>query len=115
MNRKQPHHVIVHNVSEEHQKEHKSHLDEALLEAHAEIAAADALQCEQQDVSAIKDGNGKKIENAEVQAEHSHEGDNGKRSFLHRLPCFRADPDDALELLDGDVAGAQFPPDLEDL
>jgi len=42
--RQPAHNVIVHNVSEQHQEEHKSNLHEAFFERQAEIAATDAFQ-----------------------------------------------------------------------
>src|SRR5205085_2037921 len=112
---KQPHHVIVHNVREEHQEEHQAHLNEAFLEAQAEIAAADAFHGEKQDVSAIQDGNRQQIEDAKVQTQNRHQRDDGKSSLLHRLARFVGYADDALELLGCHFAGNQLPDDVNDL
>src|SRR5919109_3876537 len=101
---KQPHHVVVHDVSEQHQKEDQADLNKALFESHAEIAAANAFQGEQQDVSAIENRNGQQVEDAKVQAQRSHQRDYGKRAFLHGLARFGGDADDTLELLGGKLA-----------
>src|SRR5262249_20941571 len=95
---KQAHHVVVHNVREQHQEEHQSYLHEALLEAEAEIAPADAFHREQEDVSAIQDGNRQQIEDTEIQAKDCHQLNGVDRPLLHRLASLDSDSHEALQL-----------------
>src|SRR6516225_4816015 len=66
-------HVVVGDVYDEDQKDHQTDVDKALLEGQAEIAAAKTFKRKKKDVPAVKDGNGKNIENAEIHANERHE------------------------------------------
>src|SRR6266571_995782 len=115
MNGKQPHHVIVHNVGKEHQQEHQSDLNEALLEGQAEIAAAYALQREQENVSAVENGNGQEIQDAQVKADHCHQVDDVNGPLLHGLASQHGDAHETLQLPDGESSGeksADYPKQL---
>src|SRR6267378_4644360 len=70
--RQQPHNVIVHNVSEQHQEEHESNLHESLFERQTEIAAANSFHRQQENISSVQDGNGQEIQNSQVQADDGH-------------------------------------------
>src|SRR6266403_1494805 len=105
--RQQPHNVIVHNVSEQHQEEHKSNLHEALFERQAEIAAANGFHRQQKNVASIEDGNRQQIQDAEVQADHGHQIDGVHRTLLNRLARLYRNPYEALQLPDGQFAGEE--------
>src|SRR5215469_15741322 len=62
VDREPPQNVMIHDDSEEHQKEDQADLDVALFESHAEIAAEAAFDGEKQNVAAIENGNRKQIE-----------------------------------------------------
>src|SRR5258708_3918177 len=113
MRRKHPHHVIVHNVCEEDQQEHEANLNEALLEGQAEIAAADAFQGEQKDISAIKDRDGQQVQYAQVHADQNHQRNHRERSLSNGFPSGARNADRALQLPDGNAPAKKFSDDSD--
>jgi len=69
--------VVVHDVGKEGQKKDEAHLNESLLEGETKIAAANAFEGEEQDVSSIKNRDREKIQDAKVDANEGHEQDRG--------------------------------------
>ena len=67
--------IVVHDVGDKSEKEDQADLDEALLESEAEVATANAFKSEQENVATIEDGDRKKIQNAQVDTDESHERD----------------------------------------
>ena len=59
-------------------------------------------------MASIEDGNRKKIENAEIDADERHQGDHGEGALRNGFACGAGDADYALELLDGDTAAEEF-------
>jgi hypothetical protein len=105
--------VVVHDVGEQDQEEDEAYLDEAFLEGEAEVAAAKAFEREEENVASVEDGNGKKIEDAEVDADEGHQRDDGEGALRNGLTSGARDADYALELLDGDAAAKEFAEDAE--
>src|SRR5215467_5656395 len=101
---KQPHDVVVHDVSKKHQEEHQSYLDEALFEAEAEIAPANAFHREQQNVSAIENRNRQQVEDTQIQAEDCHQVDGVDGPLLHGLASLHGDSHEALQLPHGELS-----------
>jgi len=62
MVRKQPQNVIVHNDREDEQQEDHADGDETLLHAHAEVAADQSLNRQEQDVPSIERRNREKVQ-----------------------------------------------------
>lgn len=89
---------MVHHNGKEHQKEDETYLNEALFEGDAQVAPANSFYGKQQQVSAVKYGDGKKIQDAEIQADDRHQIDDVKSAFLHCLSGHVCDSNDALEL-----------------
>src|SRR5258708_34849510 len=115
MRRKHPHHVIVHNVCEEDQQEHEADLYEALLEGQAEIAAADPFQCEQKDVSAIKDRNGQQVQDAQIYADQHHQRNHRQRALSNGFARGARNADRALQLPYGNAPAEKFSDDSDGL
>src|SRR5260370_20973996 len=105
---KQANYVVVHYVGEKDQEEDQAYLDEAFFEGEAEGAAADALEREEKDVASVEDGNGKKIEDAEIDADERHQRDNCEGALRNGFAGGAGDADYALELFDGDTAAEEF-------
>src|SRR6202171_4098446 len=108
MSRQNSHHVIVHNVREEDQQEHEADLHEALLEGQAEIAAADPFQREQKDVAAIKDRDGKQIQDAQVHLDQNHQRNHRQRSLSNGFARGARNADCALELPYGNTPAEEL-------
>src|SRR6267143_7305518 len=109
--RQPAHNVIVHNVSEQHQEEHKSNLHETLFERQAEIAATDAFQSQQQDIAAVQDGNRQQVQNTQVHTDEHHERNYRQRPLPNRFAGGTRYADGTLELLHGYAAAEELPDD----
>ncbi len=66
MRRQEANYVVVHDVGEEGQEKDQADLNEALFERKAEIAAADALESKEKDVSSIENRDGEQIQDTQV-------------------------------------------------
>ena len=108
-------HVVVHDVDDEDKEEDEADLDEALFESEAEVAAANAFQRKKEDVAAIEDGDGQEIEDAKIDADENHEGNDGEGALGDGLTSGARNADDALELLDGDAAAEEFADHIDGL
>src|SRR5438477_408620 len=73
VNRNQTNDVIVHDVSEQQQKKHKSYLNEALLNDHAQVAAQQTFNRQQQNLPAIENRNRQQIQNSKIHADERHQ------------------------------------------
>src|ERR1700756_2603961 len=115
MNRNQSDDVIVHDVGKEQQKEHEADLNEAFFHRHAQITAHQAFDTQQQDLAAIENRNRQQIENAQVDADESHQRNNLRRSAVHCIAGNLRDADHALQLLDRGASAEQFSNDSKSL
>src|SRR5438874_12884790 len=93
--------VIVHDVSEEQQKEDKADLNDALFDRHAQIAAHQAFNTKQENLAAVENRDRQKIQDPKVDADESHEHNHFRWPVMYRVSGNLRDADDALQLLDG--------------
>ena len=66
-------------------------------------------------MATIEDGDGKKIEDAEIDADEGHETDDSVGALGDGLSCGAGDADNALELLDGDAAADKLADNIDGL
>ncbi len=93
----------------------KGDLVDALLDLLVDVATHDGLDDEEEDHAAVEDGDGKEIEDAEVERDEGHGADKGHPSgHLNGLVDLGADADGAGERFDGDLAGEHAVEDLPD-
>src|SRR5271165_6040271 len=96
--------VVVDNDHEEQQYEYKGRLIDALLNADADVAPHDRLNDEFQKSATVQDGDGQKVEDAEVEADHCHQAKQGCPSRLTRgVTGSTRNTDRSFHLLDGDL------------
>src|SRR5450631_4491533 len=98
------HDVVVHGICHDRQEEDEANLHEALFKRHAEVPAHDAFDSEQQYVSAVKNGNGQKIQDAEIHADQHHQRKDRKRAFAYGFTGGTRNTHHALQLFDGNAA-----------
>src|SRR6266850_1454460 len=111
--RQPTHYVIVHNVGEQHQEEHKSNLHEALFERQAEIAATDAFQSQQQDIAAVQDRNGQQVQDSQVHADEHHERYHRQRPLANGFARGTRNANGTLQLLHGNAPAKELPDDAD--
>lgn len=107
--------IIVGNVNDEDQEKDKADLDKTLLEGEAEIAPANAFEKKKKNLAAIQNGDGKKVENAEINTDESHETDDRVRALGDGLPSGARDPYDTLKLFHGDASAEKLADDIDGL
>src|SRR5271155_1515630 len=61
MRRNPPQNVMIHNNGEEHQKKHQSDLHKSLFKIHAQVAPHDPFNGQQQNISAIENGDRQQV------------------------------------------------------
>src|SRR5277367_2410863 len=74
--------VAIHYEAEDSEQEDQADLHKAFLHREAEIAAENALYGQQQNVAAVENRNGEKVQQAQVQADHCHESQERGRTAL---------------------------------
>src|SRR3982074_2467529 len=113
VSREHAHYVVVHNVGEEEEEEDETDRDEAFFEGHAEVATHAALYGEEQNIAAVENRDGQKIQDAKINADEHHERKNRERAFAHGLTRSAGNADRALQLLDGDAPAEEPADDAE--
>src|SRR5579862_8183655 len=82
--------VVNHHHREQHQ-EHKSCLIDTLFDSDTDIAAHEAFNQKQQNYATIQNGDGKKVEDAEIQADGGSKREQRSPAFgfggLSRILC----------------------------
>jgi hypothetical protein len=113
MGGQESHDVVVHYVGEQGQQENEAYLDEALLERKAEIAAANSLEGEKQDMATIENRNGQKVQDAEVHADEGHEKDSGGGAQRDSFTGCARDANNALKVFNGNATTEKFSDDAK--
>ena len=103
------HQVVVDDHREEEDQEDERGLVDAFFNPNADVAPHDAFDDQQQDDSAVEDGNRQQVEDAEVQADHRHQAQQRRPAWLARSIAGSArNANRSFHLLDGDLALQHF-------
>ncbi len=106
--------VINHHYREQYQEDERR-LINPLLDVQADIAAHQALHEQQQNDTAVEDGNGQQVKDAKVQADRGCQAhQRGPAFFAGRLSGGATDSDWSLNGAERDLAAYQLLQQLED-
>src|ERR1700751_3413415 len=96
--------VAVHYKGEYAEQENEADLHKPFFYGDAQIVADDPFNREQQNMASIQNGNGKEVEQTEVEADDCHQTQQSQRPALSSLAGNARNPDDALQFANGNFA-----------
>src|SRR6185437_13300631 len=107
--------VVEDDESGEDQETDERDLVNALFELLIDVTADDAFNDKEEDHAAVQDGDGQKIEDAQIERDVGHQADEGHPAgHGDGLVNLLADSDGAAQAADGDLAREHALEDLDD-
>src|SRR6185437_1090992 len=107
--------VAIHHQREEAQNKDEAHLNEALLERDAQIPAQRSFDCQQQHVSAVKNWDWQKIEQAKVEANHRCKLEQPHGASANGASRFARNSDHSGQISNRNLAAKKSSENLSDL